>query len=75
MKCPDCDVELVQDERDGIDMEICPSCKGMWLTCQELAQLEDEVFDFGDEEKRELDACLDAYDPQVPPMRQAHEIV
>jgi Zn-finger nucleic acid-binding protein len=54
MKCPDCDVELVQGKRDGIDMEICPSCKGMWLTCLELAQLEDEVFDFGDEEKGSL---------------------
>lgn len=54
MKCPDCDVELVQSKRDGIDMEICPSCKGMWLSCQEFAQLEDEVFDFGDEEKGSL---------------------
>lgn len=54
MKCPDCDVELVQGKRDGIEMEICPSCKGMWLTCLELAQLEDEVFDFGDEEKGSL---------------------
>jgi Zn-finger nucleic acid-binding protein len=54
MKCPDCDVELVQSKRDGIDMEICPSCKGMWLSCRELAQLEDKVFDFGDEEKGSL---------------------
>jgi Zn-finger nucleic acid-binding protein len=54
MKCPDCDVELVQGKRDRIDMEICPSCKGMWLTCRELTQLEDEVFDFGDNEKGSL---------------------
>jgi Zn-finger nucleic acid-binding protein len=54
MKCPDCDVELVQGKRDGVDMEICPTCKGMWLTRQELAQLENEVFDFGDAEKGSL---------------------
>ena len=54
MKCPDCNVELVQGRRDGVDMEICPSCKGMWLTAQELAELEDEVFDFGDNEKGSL---------------------
>jgi Zn-finger nucleic acid-binding protein len=54
MKCPDCDVDLVEGKRDGVDMEICPSCRGMWLTCGELAQLEDEVFDFGDEEKGSL---------------------
>ena len=35
-------------------MEACPTCKGMWLTRQELEQLEDEVFDFGDDEKGSL---------------------
>jgi Zn-finger nucleic acid-binding protein len=54
MKCPNCDAELVQTKRDGIDMEICPSCQGMWLNRQELVQLEDEVFDFGDDEKGSL---------------------
>lgn len=54
MKCPDCDADLVPGKRDGVDMEICPKCKGMWLTAQELAQLEDEVFDFGDAEKGSL---------------------
>ena len=54
MKCPNCDADLVQKKRDGIEMEVCPSCSGMWLTSQELAQLEDEVFDFGDDEKGSL---------------------
>lgn len=54
MKCPDCKAELVRGKRDGIDMDICPGCKGMWLTRQELNQLEDEVFDFGDNEKGSL---------------------
>lgn len=54
MKCPNCDTELVQKKRDGVDMEICLSCQGMWLSRQELAQLEDEVFDFGDDEKGSL---------------------
>jgi len=54
MKCPDGDGDLVQKKRDGVDMEVCPKCQGMWLTAQELAELEDEVFDFGDEEKGSL---------------------
>jgi Zn-finger nucleic acid-binding protein len=54
MKCPNCDAELVLKKRDGIEMEICPSCNGMWLSRQELEQLEDEVFDFGDDEKGSL---------------------
>lgn len=35
-------------------MEICPSCQGMWLNRQELNELEDKVFDFGDDEKGSL---------------------
>jgi Zn-finger nucleic acid-binding protein len=54
MNCPDCNVALVNRKRDGIEMEICPSCSGMWLSRQELARLEDEVFDFGDDEKGSL---------------------
>lgn len=54
MKCPDCDAELEQKKRDGVEMEVCPACKGMWLSRQELTQLEDEVFDFGDDEKGSL---------------------
>jgi Zn-finger nucleic acid-binding protein len=54
MKCPTCDVELAPTKRDKIEMEVCPSCQGMWLTPPELAELEDEVFDFGDDEKGSL---------------------
>lgn len=54
MKCPNCDAQLVSTRRDGVAMEMCPACKGMWLTPQELTQLEDEKFDFGDDEKGSL---------------------
>lgn len=54
MKCPNCNTGLVQTNRDGIDIEYCQSCKGMWLSRQELGQLEDEVFDLGDAEKGTL---------------------
>jgi ssDNA-binding Zn-finger/Zn-ribbon topoisomerase 1 len=36
MKCPNCDKDLVQTKRDDIDAEYCPSCRGMWLSRQEL---------------------------------------
>jgi Zn-finger nucleic acid-binding protein len=54
MKCPNCNTDLVQTKRNGIDLEYCQSCKGMWLSRQELEQLEDEVFDFGDDKKGSL---------------------
>jgi Zn-finger nucleic acid-binding protein len=54
MKCPTCNTDLAETRRDGIEMEVCPSCQGMWLTPKELTDLEDEVFDFGDDEKGSL---------------------
>ncbi len=47
MKCPNCGSELAPAKRDGLDVDACPSCNGMWLTQEELGQLEDESFDLG----------------------------
>jgi Zn-finger nucleic acid-binding protein len=54
MKCPKCDVDLVAAKRDGIEVEVCPTCQGMWLTRQDLEHLEDEAFHLGDREKGSL---------------------
>jgi Zn-finger nucleic acid-binding protein len=54
VKCPRCVVELQPVERHKLQVNRCPSCKGMWLEHDELQQLEDEVFDFGDQWKGTL---------------------
>lgn len=54
MKCPNCGAELRAAKRDGLDVEVCPSCQGLWLTAQELSALEDETFRLGDDEKGTL---------------------
>lgn len=54
MNCPNCGTALAPAKRHGIDVEACPSCKGLWLDAQELDQLEDEAFDLGDKEKGTL---------------------
>lgn len=54
MKCPKCGSELAAASRHGVDVQMCPSCKGMWLNRQELTQLEDEVFFFGEHGKGTL---------------------
>jgi len=59
MKCPNDNSELAAAKRDKVDVLLCPTCKGMWLTRAELNQLEDEVFDFGDDEKGTL-----VFDPE-----------
>ncbi len=47
MKCPQCGGSLVPAKRDGIDVDCCQSCQGLWLTRQELEQLENEAYDLG----------------------------
>jgi Zn-finger nucleic acid-binding protein len=54
MKCPRCNVDLVPTTRYKLKVNICQSCKGMWFEHDELQELEDEVFDFGDRWKGTL---------------------
>jgi uncharacterized protein len=40
MKCPVCkDPQLVISERQGIEIDYCPSCRGVWLDRGELDKL------------------------------------
>lgn len=54
MKCPKCNSDLTPTTRHKLKVNYCPACKGMWLERQELNQLEDEAFDFGDDAKGTL---------------------
>lgn len=54
VKCPKCGVDLQPTERHRLKVDYCQSCRGMWLEHDELEQLEDEVFDFGDRWKGTL---------------------
>ncbi len=60
MKCPNDNTDLEPVRRDGLDLESCPQCKGMWLSRQELEQLEDKAFHLGDDEKGTLVASPQA---------------
>ncbi len=50
MKCPECGNELVTQDRHGLTVEACQNDHGMWLTIQELDELENEAFN--DEEEK-----------------------
>jgi Zn-finger nucleic acid-binding protein len=39
MKCPTDDVELVIAERQGIEIDYCPKCRGVWLDRGELDKI------------------------------------
>lgn len=39
MQCPLCSVELLLAERQGIEIDYCPKCRGIWLDRGELDKL------------------------------------
>ena len=39
MDCPVCGAKLREIERSGIEVDICPSCKGIWLDRGEIEKL------------------------------------
>ncbi|BCX02865.1 MAG: hypothetical protein KatS3mg053_0803 [Candidatus Roseilinea sp.] len=39
MKCPICDVEMRLAERQGVEIDYCPNCRGVWLDRGELDKL------------------------------------
>ena len=40
MKCPTCkDIDLLISERQGIEIDYCPECRGIWLDKGELDKI------------------------------------
>ncbi|MCX6364284.1 MAG: zf-TFIIB domain-containing protein [Actinobacteria bacterium] len=40
MKCPVCnDTDLLMTERQGVEIDYCPSCRGVWLDRGELDKI------------------------------------
>jgi uncharacterized protein len=39
MDCPICKVQLVMSERQGIEIDYCPKCRGVWLDRGELDKI------------------------------------
>ena len=63
MKCPNCEETLVMTERQGIEIDYCPKCRGVWLDKGELdkiverssAQAQQELKQNNEKEKRQYD--------------------
>lgn len=66
MKCPVCTTQaLVMSERQGIEIDYCPQCRGVWLDRGEL----DKIIE------RSAGAAAPAPVPQPPPTQQVHQQV
>ena len=39
MKCPQCETMLTIAERQGVEIDLCPKCRGVWLDRGELDKI------------------------------------
>ncbi|BBI31051.1 TFIIB-type zinc ribbon-containing protein [Cohnella abietis] len=84
MKCPICeDSRMREVEKNGILIDICPSCKGVWLDRGELDKLMQDVREvrqdynewyYGDSPKQQDTprAAQQQQQPYNPPQQQHH---
>lgn len=62
MKCPACrTVDLLMSERSGIEIDYCPTCRGVWLDRGELDKIIDRAATTSAQPK-----------PQAPQAQPAH---
>lgn len=47
MKCPNCNETLLITERQSVEIDYCPSCRGVWLDRGEL----DKLLQFASDQK------------------------
>jgi Zn-finger nucleic acid-binding protein len=43
VKCPVCDVPLSISSREGVEIDFCPQCRGVWLDRGELDKIIDRA--------------------------------
>lgn len=70
MKCPRCDGSLDERERQGVTVDVCTSCRGVWLDRGEL----EKMLAFA---KRDLDEERAHWGPRIerepPSSRPRHD--
>jgi uncharacterized protein len=53
MNCPNDNTTLVMTERQGVEIDYCPQCRGVWLDRGELDKIIERSDDFGDPRERD----------------------
>lgn len=39
MKCPNCNTTLMMTDKQGVEIDYCPECRGIWLDRGELEKI------------------------------------
>lgn len=46
MQCPNCNETLVMADRQGVEIDYCPKCRGVWLDRGELDKIIERSADY-----------------------------
>lgn len=46
MQCPNCNETLVMADRQGVEIDYCPKCRGVWLDRGELDKIVERSADY-----------------------------
>jgi uncharacterized protein len=65
MKCPSCNQDLVMSDRQGIEIDYCSKCRGVWLDRGEL----DKIIERSMREAPQAAAPQPVPQPQAQPYR------
>jgi len=63
MNCPVCQVPLVLSERQGIEIDYCPKCRGVWLDRGEL----DKIIERSGQDFQQASSARQVYTPPPAP--------
>ena len=55
MKCPNCNETLVMADRQGVEIDYCPKCRGVWLDKGELDKLLERSASYNYKDDRDFD--------------------
>jgi hypothetical protein len=64
MNCPVDGTRLVMSERQGVEIDYCPSCRGVWLDRGELDKVIERSASYDAVETRSADPAPSGYAPQ-----------
>ena len=62
MPCPVCKIPLTMSERQGVEIDYCPQCRGVWLDRGEL----DKILERSASEALQFAPPQAPYPPQTP---------
>lgn len=69
MNCPNCNETLVMTDRNGVEIDYCPKCRGVWLDRGELDKIiERSNAYFGSQEQGQQNQPVPP--PSQPPIQQ-----